>query len=812
MSNEEKSSPSQIASVSEASVLSAQSVTTKATEADLEARIDSSIRKAFPLLPREAIHHQTTFSFQFGGNTITIDGRDKTKAHARADVILYLNDKPLAVLELKKSGLALSEEDSQQGLSYARVLNPSPPLVVISNGEDIRFLETYTGNEWTPDEISEISIKGLLTSAAKVAAGDLKMAISTLMATNPEVWVQAIRKTTEAKIAELSGDWDNRLLPFVHGFEIPRKATMEVITILRNGSKLVIVDGAPLVGKSNVLRELVHKTEKDSSLVVLFVESDGSESILRHIADTLAQALNWPVTKEDARTWLKDLSYADGPKLVVAIDGIGLNLSVSREEIVDLTSHVFGAKIAFVVELDDNNADVAVINSTGRKSSAIGRRATRVNVKPLDAEEFDAASRSLLQHRLEMTNGAQSSEELRLPWVLRAIGSQVLNQPQHRDLKLSAMIPPLLSVDLIRLTREAFDAEIRISFQAIALAALKDAKDAKRPISLMLESMSAYVIREKTLKKKLTDSELSRLVEQGYLRRTLHESNEVVFVARIPELVAAEVSVILAQKLCTKARNSAEDASKWLSNIAHKLPFGDIVAAQALIDAARQDQGISFEVIIALMNHPPKEEPAMEIGQRFAMRFQDIGTLFLTICPEGFSARSTHGDEHFIPFEPDDDLGVLYADVHPWLILSHLAMIPLEVVGEQETVAFGRVDPAILMEVAKCPIILRRPSAKSALNAILTHEIKGHGVIVCHKSGIVEPITLALLRFLAHETTKATEWIIKAISSGSFPMLCRLYIALQELNKDADEEISTFANDTLIHCVQPAFSKFPILH
>jgi hypothetical protein len=323
--------------------------------------------------------------------------------------------------------MALSDEDSKQGLSYARVLNPSPPLVVISNGQEVRFIETHTGQSWQPAERSEQILQGLMQSAARVAADDLKLAVSTLMATNPDVWIQAVRETTSAKIAELSGGWGERLLPFVREFHIPRKATASVRDFLQKGSRLVIVEGAPLSGKSNILRELAESAQEDAGLVVLFIEAGGPATIIQQVADTLAQELDWPINKEEARTWLKNLSQAEGPRLVVAIDGIGLDLATSRDEIVDLTSQTFGARLSVVVELDDACAEVAVLNSTGRKASAIGRRAARVQVVPLDDAEFSSACEALRDQRLAMSNGAHSSPEFRLPWVLRAIGSHLVS-------------------------------------------------------------------------------------------------------------------------------------------------------------------------------------------------------------------------------------------------------------------------------------------------------------------------------------------------------------------------------------------------
>ncbi len=125
--------------------MTTKTLTTAPTEADLEAEIHHAIARAFPWLGPQSTRHQTKFSFTFGRKVIEIDGAEASRAEARSDIILYEGDRPLAVLELKRAGVPLTQEDDAQGLSYARVLNPSPPLVIVTNGADLRFIETYSG-------------------------------------------------------------------------------------------------------------------------------------------------------------------------------------------------------------------------------------------------------------------------------------------------------------------------------------------------------------------------------------------------------------------------------------------------------------------------------------------------------------------------------------------------------------------------------------------------------------------------------------------------------------------------------------------
>ncbi len=507
--------------------MTVKQLTTLPTEADLEGAIQAGIRRAFPWLPEGAIRHQTKFAFSFGRATIEVDGAIASRSEARADILLYWGEQPLAVLELKRHGVALTKGDEEQGLSYARMLHPSPPLVAVTNGEDVRLLETHTGQPWNPSNAEETAFRQLVGAASRVAAHDVKQAVSTLMGSSPDIWAQAVREASASSIAELSGSWGNAQFSFVPEFLVPRKATAAVLNLLRQGSRLVTVEGPPLVGKSSVLREVVERTADADDLVVFFVEAEAGGGVFQGIADVLRSALSWPVTREEARDWVLRLSRATGPALVLAVDGLGSERDDVRRNVEDITSQAFGTSVRVVAALDDAVAERVMLNSNARKASAIGRRADRVRMGLLDNDEFNKAAQVLWTNRLVFMEGAQSAEELRVPWVLRAVCSRYegqfesINEKPAAGISAEAMfaIPPLLGLELIAHTRERFvDDELRRLFRQTAEAVLKDAHDRKRPVSLILQSLATFVVRRRTLLKFVELAEIENLINQGSLK------------------------------------------------------------------------------------------------------------------------------------------------------------------------------------------------------------------------------------------------------------------------------------------------------
>jgi hypothetical protein len=775
------------------------------TEADLEASIRAALRRAFPLLPEAAIRHQTKFAFSFGRARIEVDGTTVSRLEARADILLYLKDQPLAVLELKRNGVMLSQADEEQGLSYARMLHRRPPLVAITNGEDVRLLETHTGETWNPPQADEAEFKRLLAAASRAAAKDVKQAVSTLMGSSSDIWMQAIRQASASTIAELSGNWGEAQLPFVHAFLIPRKATAAIVHLLLQGSRLVTVEGPPLVGKSSVLRELVEWTSTTTTdLVVLFIEAESGAGVLQTIADLLRSALSWPVTREEARDWLVRLSNAGGPALVLALDGLGFERDDVRHDIEDLTSNAFGPSVRVVTTLDDVVAARLVLNSTGRQASAIGRRADRVRMGLLDNDEFAKAVEVLSANRMVMLQGAQSSEELRVPWVLRAAGARYGERPDSIDETFAGVIPPLLGLELIAHARERFiDHELRRLFRQTAEAVREDAQDRRRSVTLILQSLATFVVRRPTLRKFMEQAEIESLVARGFLKPFQPRSGDPVLVIRLPELLASEMADLLGTELAMRATGKPMEAANWLAGAAGSLPLGDVLAAQAILDAAICHGGLPLDLIVSLIETPPKLH-TFHPGTKVAMYYRGIGKVEMTFRDGGAIAIESGGWRDVVDADPGEEEHAAYSDLHSWLILSHLAGRPFimsSTSGDEEV----RVDPVLLMEVGACAAVLRQPSGDPNATGFPTHELPHRISIVCHEAGIVEPITWSMVRYLSAEGAGAADWIEEAGQRQSLPLLARIEIALRHIAGSADPTKASWARHTLEMIVRPAF-------
>ena len=96
---------------------------------------------------------------------------------------------------------------------------------------------------------------------------------------------------------------------------------------------------------------------------MLLVEASGTAAmgIADEVARLVSGAVGWHISAGEARRWLERLATSDGPQLVIAIDGLGLEHDGIRRELEALSAQSMGPKVKFVIEADTSRATVAWI-------------------------------------------------------------------------------------------------------------------------------------------------------------------------------------------------------------------------------------------------------------------------------------------------------------------------------------------------------------------------------------------------------------------------------------------------------------------
>jgi len=746
-------------------------------EADLEARLRVVLA---PLFGQLKITHQQTLSFKFGHAQLKVDGGAAWSAQGRADILIEYQGRNLAVLELKREGLALSLEDEAQARSYARVVDPMAPIVVVTNGADTWVSNTVT-KERLADLPASMDIAALFANAAKLAADDVDDAISTLMGARPEVWMHAVRTVTQGEISHRTASATKPTLRFDPHFHLNRAVSGEVLAALAD-KKVALLEAPPLGGKSNVLRDIAKLTEEAEDCACLYVDvSEGG--ILRGIADAIGDALQWDMDPEAARRWLRKLGASSDHRLLVLVDGLDPNRSDRVDELRDLTSRV-GDGVSLIIAVDRAGATKLRYQANLRELTRIGEVAAHLKIPQLSDDEFGHALQILKQRGQGAVPGAQHSVELRSTWLLGAYARALTGTGR------SGRIPSVVGPDLIDLARNHYlDPNLLALFSKVATAVLADVNGAQRSPSLVLQSLERFVIRTSALEASLSETERRYLADYGYLSAGLDEDRTPLTVIRAPELAASELASLIGRELRQRITEAPDDLAAWLAETASILPLGPIIVAQSIYDSCSPGAGFPVAVLDALLARAPSRRELV-VGSKVTGKMPRLGLVTLTLVERGVLEIEARGET----FRLDNgDFGFSYEDLEPWLILSHLLSRPSRVMtgGGQNSWEFDA-----MMAIGAATFVLRSAGRDPDVEAIPVHDLPNGGEFACFTAGVVEPITSAMLAFLNDPKNLEAGPFLRAVRESQIePLIWRADLAMRQIERSANGTMANWAKN-----------------
>jgi hypothetical protein len=194
-------------------------------EAELESRVATALAVAFPNIARNQLVEQRQFTVRLGHKTHEFDSAAQWEKSGRADILIFYEGRPLAVLEVKREGLTLTRTDYEQAQSYANQLTPRPPLVIVTNGNETCVYDANAGQVWSGRDDASAMATRLLANAARVAAADMRWATEALMGRETGVWTRIVRARTAALITEMTDPPGAAERPFARHLLFPRLPT-----------------------------------------------------------------------------------------------------------------------------------------------------------------------------------------------------------------------------------------------------------------------------------------------------------------------------------------------------------------------------------------------------------------------------------------------------------------------------------------------------------------------------------------------------------------------------------------------------------
>lgn len=770
----------------------AKVLATPPLEAHLEALLGQALAAAFPHLDRAKIRHQTTLKVRIGHKVETFDANAKWEESGRADILLFYKDRCLAVVEAKRATVKLTPDDATQAQSYANQFTPRPPLLIITNGAETQVFDSATGEPWSAGTDAEKAVAKLVKNAATAAAANMKWAVEVLLGPGADIWPMVVRDRTDELIARRTAPAGQGRKPFAEGLSLPRDATQNVLAHLRAGKRFVLVDGPPLVGKANVLRELAQTTRTSEEFAVLLMRG-GSTGLYQSIANILANALEWEVTADNVRQWLRRLSrFGHGPTLVLAIDGLEPGDAMARD-LEELADAAFGDKVRIVASIDDARRILSTGNS--RRHSAISDQgAETVTVGRLSAEEFQGAQTALAEAGIHFLPGAARSADYRAPWVLRLLYDGLAQVPGYAPGEGGFVMPASLGLSVVDHARTSFTdlTEVMHAYGLLARDYIEDVGD--EPQALALTRSYTFVQRRAALSP-ASERCLDRLEADGWLTRYRNEDGLDLVAPTTPELFISELALAFSEALETRAKSDPASAARWMATRLEGSCFCDLIGAQAIRDLMHRTGSLDWTIIETLLAMEPEAHAMTDTTVALTLPDKQVARLRIQ---NGRAWRVDKSGRQTGPaFDLEAESQTSYDVLAPWMMLGQLAAYPMAA-GD----ANNRADAQILLQIGQAPLPLLRDTGEPV--AHLVHDI-GEVSLLCRDNGAIEPATASIVRLLGRHWVLADSWIEAAIETGSLALVNRVMIALTAVRNSVQAR-AEWANAALNDRVLPTMT------
>jgi hypothetical protein len=741
-------------------------------ESTFEANSHDILKKIFPLLDNLKITHQNSFSVKLGHSMI-VNGANKTSATGRLDILVSYEDKNLAIVELKSPGVNINFDDAKQGVSYARLMTPMPPLVVVSNGEDTEFYKTYDLEPWDSSSMDDIVVRNLFKMGLSCAADDHDDAVKLLLGRS-DIWKTIIKNYSKDILNNFEGEVNDFSCPISKKFIIRRKIENELYkSIIDN--PIVTLIGAPLSGKTNVVYRLCN--EENTNIIPLYINAKMNYGVLQSISNKFSQTLFKQMSPESVRNWIiNSLINSKDARFVIIIDELSLPLSEDiKKEIFELIDLNINNKFSMLLVMDKFCFD-KISSSHGRPTkNAIGKSDVH-EMSCLDDEEFEEVLQKFSSDfHVHFHSGAYYNVEYRNLRILRILAAQYgIFDAQIANLKDKVIfVPSVTSFNILSESWNAFvtDEELQTDLRYLVIAIIEDELSRINDPFLALMSYGIGLLTYESAENKLGNPRLTRLINQGFIQRLNIEDGKAYIISRFPEALSAAAAFYITDILVENYRKDKMDiAYKFLFNTIPNFPYSDLVATLAIFRANKIEPNLLSEIFNKLIY----DEPIID---------------------------QTHVNSDCLVYLEDQRVvktknleGITFSNWYPWLVLSHIASLEIGDDNGNQNIrlkVFANIGSYnnILMRVDNVPF--------KEMQGYHTHTNVDGGSFICGKSGIIEPITFAMQQAFYQIPKKMMELCEYAISAENINLLMRLNTAARSTETCDDVIIETCSKEVV---------------
>lgn len=746
--------------------------------------MDRVLTTAFPTFREVKVEHQKSFSIKFGHHDVNVDLKEPSTYPSRAilDILLTIGGKNIILLELKKEALALTHDDVSQGISYARLVHPMPPLTLISNGTDNQFYNTYTKEKIETTNVDLDFIQRLTDNSFSLATKDFKEAINLLLNREPELFSKIINQITETKFKRLLGDIDDFKKPICNDFIVERENIEKTISFFSEGASLVGIIGSAFTGKTNLLYQFFSKVKSEKNFLLYLDCNDHNYSIFQQLANHFTQNAKISITKDKIREWLIN-SLTDLPdgKFYLLLDNFNSDIpEIIKSEIIELIDIFKGVNHHTLYTLDEFNYKRVAYVENRQYKTIIGEQSKLIRLDELNDDEYNAANKFLFdKYRIVIEHGGHYTPEYREPRILRHLVSLYRGEEEidkEKFVKIDA-VPNLNLLNAIS-ANKTYTRQIHDLYQKITFCFFAEKEMRKKDADLNIMASGSGAITTNTFKKFFPDDFGTLIKSSVVVFREIRNGMTIIY-PKFQELIAKHSIPIISKLIVQESSQvkSTEELCKLMIDTVTPIPYCDIAATGVLLDIAKRNEVDLFsELVQELLRIPPRFEKVGG-GTKVLMYSEGVGHVQIN-------------------FEDDMDEGGFVADFLPYAILSQLAAYPLRLVDNEEYSVYA-FHLYLMYEIGSSKEFLRRADVRSLQNMkpFESFEWEGVGLLISGHEGIIEPIVQSIQKCFLSIPEEIKRLYERGFEENNVNLLYRIYLALRTMIGYTDPVLESMAKD-----------------
>ncbi|WP_299221228.1 type I restriction enzyme HsdR N-terminal domain-containing protein [uncultured Aquimarina sp.] len=265
-------------------------------------------------------------------------GKSKHIVRGRSDILCKRNGRNLFVIELKNDAISITQEDIDQGISYARLLESNiAPFTIITNGKITKVFDSISKEELTGKKINQSSYwQNGCTLSTDI---DLRLryeALKKFVSFSTENLNQFCKNQVYDRMGTILGDINSPYSKFVKNLHIQRKNLLKKFNdFIGSDASIFGIVGSAGVGKTNAICSLALQSLEDK-FVFFYNAALINKSPLEHIAQDLNLVFSSRSESDNILKKLDELGELLDKNILIFIDAIdesiapNINLELSE--------------------------------------------------------------------------------------------------------------------------------------------------------------------------------------------------------------------------------------------------------------------------------------------------------------------------------------------------------------------------------------------------------------------------------------------------------------------------------------------------